>query len=48
MLEDESLSTDDRRKVLQYMKDCTILLDEFTRELSKNLLYYKQQLTPQR
>lgn len=47
MLEDESLSADDRRKVLQYMKDCTILLDEFTRELSKNLLYYKQQLSPQ-
>lgn len=46
MLEDESLSTDDRKKVLQYMKDCTILLDEFTRELSKNLLYYKQKLTP--
>jgi PAS domain S-box-containing protein len=47
MLEDESLSTDDRKKVMQYMKDCTILLDEFTRELSKNLLYYKQQLSPQ-
>jgi PAS domain S-box-containing protein len=47
MLEDENLSLDDRKKVLQYMKDCTILLDEFTRELSKNLLYYKQQLTPQ-
>ncbi len=47
MLEDENLSIDDRRKVLQYMKDCTILLDEFTRELSKNLLYYKQQLSPQ-
>jgi PAS domain S-box-containing protein len=47
MLEDENLSLDDRKKVLQYMKDCTILLDEFTRELSRNLLYYKQQLTPQ-
>jgi PAS domain S-box-containing protein len=47
MLEDESLSNDDRKKVMQYMKDCTILLDEFTRELSKNLLYYKQQLSPQ-
>jgi PAS domain S-box-containing protein len=47
MLEDENLSAEDRKKVLQYMKDCTILLDEFTRELSKNLLYYKQQLTPQ-
>jgi transcriptional regulator with PAS, ATPase and Fis domain len=47
MLEDENLSVEDRKKVLQYMKDCTILLDEFTRELSKNLLYYKQQLTPQ-
>lgn len=47
MLEDESLSADDRRKVMQYMKDCTILLDEFTRELSKTLLYYKQKLTPQ-
>lgn len=46
MLEDESLSADDRKKVLQYMKDCTILLDEFTRELSKNLLHYKQQLSP--
>jgi len=47
MLEDENLSIEDRKKVLQYMKDCTILLDEFTRELSKNLLYYKQQLSPQ-
>jgi hypothetical protein len=47
MLEDENLSVEDRKKVLQYMKDCTILLDEFTRELSKNLLYYKQQLSPQ-
>ncbi len=47
MLEDENISDDDRKKVMQYMKDCTILLDEFTRELSKNLLYYKQQLSPQ-
>ena len=46
MLEDEALSNDDRKKVMQYMKDCTKLLDEFTRELSKNLLYYKQKLTP--
>lgn len=47
MLEDENLSIDDRKRVMQYMKDCTILLDEFTRELSKNLLYYKQLLSPQ-
>jgi PAS domain S-box-containing protein len=46
MLEDESLSADDRKRVLQYLKDCTILLDEFTRELTKNLMYYKQQLSP--
>lgn len=47
MLEDESLSAADRKKVMQYMKDCTILLDEFTRELSRTLLHYKQQLSPQ-
>ncbi len=47
MLEDENLSEEDRKRVMQYMKDCTKLLDEFTRELSKNLLFYKQQLSPQ-